>query len=140
MSCSNPNLSFASADAFINSTAKSDAGQRCAQFVGSIGEQSLVPLHQLLDLPGGAIEALGKTRHFVAAFHGDTGREIAGAERFDSALQALQASGDLPHDGEGCDSDGEREQGECAMEHEPWVRVPDGYARGQPAAVGQMHV
>src|SRR6202163_4974765 len=106
----------------------------------SIGEQRFVTLHQLLDLPGGTIEALGQPRYFVAAFDGHAGREIAGAERFDSALQAFRASGDLPHDGEGCDSDGEREQSERAMEQEPRVWVPDGYACRQPPAIGEMNV
>ena len=54
--------------------------------------------HQLLDLTCSAVESPCQPPHFVAAFDDDTRREIAGTERFDSALQTLQAAADLPHD------------------------------------------
>ena len=37
-----------------------------------VGQQRLVALNQLLNLARGPVEARGQTRHFVAAFHGDT--------------------------------------------------------------------
>ncbi len=119
---------------------QSDARHRGAQLVRSVGQQSLVALHQLLDLTSGAVEARGQPRHFIAAFHCDACREVAGAERFDTTLQALQTPGDLPHDGKGADTDRQREHHQHDMEYESSVSVPDRHARGQPSAVGQSDV
>ena len=52
---------------------------------------------QFLDAGGRAVEALGEPRHLVAALDLDARRQVAGAERLDAGLQALQPARQPAH-------------------------------------------
>ena len=64
-----------------------------------IGKQRAVRANEVLDLGCGSIEAFRQAGDFITAFDRDARAEIAGAERVDTALQALESLADLPHDG-----------------------------------------
>ncbi len=64
-----------------------------AQFVRCVGEQKTVRADQFFDPGGGAIEACRELGNLVAAFDGDPGRKVAGAERLDARLQPFDALG-----------------------------------------------
>src|SRR5262249_41311169 len=64
----------------------------------------------LLDARCSFVEADGEARDFVASFDGDACREIAAAEAFDAALQALQPARQATHDRIGARGHAKREQ------------------------------
>src|SRR5258708_2513130 len=68
-------------------------GQWRAQFVRRVSEQKTVRADQFFDPGGGTIEACRELGNLVAAFNGDPGRRVAGAERLDARLQPFDALG-----------------------------------------------
>ena len=92
---------------------------------------------EVLDAAGRVVEAPGEPPHLVVPLHLHAGRQVSGAERFDSRLKAFQPSGQTAHHRIGANSDGERDQREHEEQAHAWmpVVVPD--ARDQHAAVGQ---
>ena len=78
--------------------------------------------HQLLDASCSSIEALGELRHLVVSLDLDARRKLAGTQRFDSRLQALQARSQPPHHRIGADTDRERKKRQ--YEEQPVRRMP----------------
>src|SRR5439155_23416829 len=101
--------------------------------------ERLVRADQIFDAPGVTVEALGEPRHLVSAFDLYARGKLAGAQRFDARLQALQARGQPAHDRVGADSDREREQREREEKPVRHMRVTARRARLDPPAVGQAY-
>ncbi len=88
--------------------------------------------------PAARLKLSGEPRHLVVALDLHARGEVAGAERFDSGLQALQPPGQTAHHGIGADPDGERDQREREEQGEARMAAVVRDARDQQSAVGQM--
>ena len=97
---------------------QADARERGAQLMRGIGQQQLVRADQLLDARRGLVEACGEPRDLVAALDLDARLEIAGAEQFDTRLQALQPARDAARDRKGGERDGERDRAKKCHQRE----------------------
>src|SRR5258706_8727282 len=101
-----------------------------------VGQQGLVTLDELLDMTGRSIETRGQSGNFVAALDGDSGREVACAERFNTALQTLETPADLPHERIGRHADRQRQQYQHEVEYRSRMPVSHRHAGHYPATVG----
>ena len=116
-----------------------DPRQRRPELVRCVGEQHLVRVDQAFDPSGGLIEALSQACNLVAALDLDACGEIAGSERFDAALQALEASREPSHDRAGADSDHEGDGAEEGSERERAGALPARQPSNQPPTVGERY-
>ena len=113
--------------------------QRRAQFVRGMREQQPVGIDQLLDARGGAVEGVRQPRDLVTAFDLDAGREIAGAERLDAGLQALEPARQPAHHRIGADRDRERNAAQQQQQPDERRAVARRRPHHEPAAVRQLH-
>src|SRR5262249_20761009 len=90
------------------------------------------------DAGGGLIETPSQAGDLVTALDLDARGEIAGAKRFDAALQPLEPSREPSHDGASADGDHQRDGPKEGGEHERAGAVPGPHAanRARPAGRG----
>ena len=96
-------------------------------------------VHQLLDARGRAVEGIGHPRDLVTALDLDARRQIAGAERLDAGLQALEPARQPAHHRIGADRDRERNAAQHEQKPDERRAVARRRAHDEPAAVRQMH-
>ena len=85
------------------------------------------------------LKASASARDLVAAFDLDAGGEIAGAERLDAGLQALQPARQPAHHRIGADRDRERDAAQQEQKPDERRAVARRRAHHEPAAVRQVH-
>src|SRR5499427_2430201 len=104
-----------------------------------IGEQHLVSVDEAFDAGGGLIETPSQARDLVAALDLDARSEIAGAKRFDAALQPLEPPREPPHDRASADGDHQRDGPKEGGEHERAGAVPGRHTCNQLTTVRQRY-
>src|SRR5262249_52590790 len=86
--------------------------------------QHLVSVDEAFDAGGGLIETPSQAGDLVAALDLDARGEIAGAKRFDAALQPLEPPREPPHNRASADGDHQRDGPKEGGEHERAGAVP----------------
>src|SRR5262249_57113508 len=94
---------------------------------------------QAFDPSGGLVEAFGQTCNLIAALDLDPCGEIAGPQRFDAALQALQSSREPSHHRPGAERDDKGDGSKEGREHERAGALPRRQACNQASAIRERY-